>query len=87
MIYQINQKTKIMKTSKTKIAKAHKSGKYVLVNTRGYYIEHIEKTDSIVMPLTTADIDKALRTNKPDELVRMYGIQNYSIETFAENHK
>jgi hypothetical protein len=76
-----------MTTSKTKIARAHKNGKYVLVNTRGYYIEHIEKTGSIVMPLTTADIDKALRTNKPDELVRMYGIQNYSIETFAENNK
>jgi hypothetical protein len=76
-----------MTTSKTKIAKAHKNGKYVLVSTTGKYIEHIEKTGSIVMPLTTGDIDKAFRTNKPDELLRMYGLQNYSIDFFAENNK
>jgi|688.fasta_scaffold350086_3 hypothetical protein len=76
-----------MTTSKTKIAKSNKKGKYVIVTMYGKYIEHIEKTGSIVMPLTTGDIDKALRTNNPDEITRKYGLQNMTIETFAENNK
>jgi hypothetical protein len=76
-----------MKSLKTKIAKSHKNGKYVLVTTYGKYIEHIERRGSIVTPLTTGDIDKAFRTNNPDEITRVFGIQNLTIETFAENNK
>lgn len=76
-----------MATSKTKIANANKKGKYVLVDARGKYIEEIVKNGSIIMLITTGNIGLAFRTNKPEEITKKYGIQNFTIETFAENNK
>jgi hypothetical protein len=63
------------------------TGKYVLITPYGKYIEHIQKNGSVTSYLSTGNIDLALRINNPDAVIRKFGIQNLTIETFAENNK